>query len=261
MTEEGYKYILTCQDNLSKYVLAVPMMTQTAEEVALNFMRHILLQYGIPLSIVTDQGTKFMGDVFKRLCKLLKVRKLNTSSFRPQSNGSLERTHKTMVEYLRCFCDPRVSGWSNWIPFSCFVYNTTPHTMTKYTPYEVLFGRKANVPGKLQQQPTPMYNYDDLVHDIKMKLQECHKIARANLVRTKQHRVEQQASETNVPKFHVGNAVLLRNEKAGKLDPLWLGPFTIVEIHPNGSNVTIRLSKSKRVQVHINRLKKYQSKE
>jgi len=39
---------------LDKYLLAIPMMTQTAEEVALNFMRHIVLQYGIPCSVVTD---------------------------------------------------------------------------------------------------------------------------------------------------------------------------------------------------------------
>ena len=126
-----------------------------------------------------------MGDVFKRLCKLLKVHKLNTSAYRPESNGALERAHKTMTEYLRCFCDPRGSDWNQWLPFACFVYNTTPHTMTKYTPYEVLFGRKANVPGILQQQPTPVYNYD-LVHDVKRKLQECHKLARANLIQTKQ---------------------------------------------------------------------------
>jgi hypothetical protein len=85
------------------------MMTQTAEEVGLNFMRHIVLQYGIPCSVVTDQGSQFMGGVFKRVCKLLRVHKLNTSAFRPSSNGSLERAHKTMVEYLRCFCDSRGS--------------------------------------------------------------------------------------------------------------------------------------------------------
>ena len=34
MTEEGHKYMLTCQDNLSKYLFAIPMLTQTAEEVA-----------------------------------------------------------------------------------------------------------------------------------------------------------------------------------------------------------------------------------
>ena len=127
--------MLTCQDNLSKYLLAIPMMTQTAEEVALNFMRYVVLQYGIPCSIVTDQGTQFMGDVLRRLCKLLKVHKINTSACRPESNGALERTHKTTIEYLRCFCNPRGTDWNKWLPFSCFVYNTTPHTMTKFTPY------------------------------------------------------------------------------------------------------------------------------
>jgi hypothetical protein len=85
LTEEGHKYILTCQDNLSKYLVAIPMFSQTAE-VALNFMRYVILQYGIPSSIVTNQGTQFVGDLFKSLCKLLKIHKLNTSAYHPESN-------------------------------------------------------------------------------------------------------------------------------------------------------------------------------
>jgi hypothetical protein len=155
-TEEGHKYILTCQDNLSKYLLAIPMFSQTAEEVGLNCMRNVILQYGILSSIVTDQGTQFMGDLFRRLCKSLKIRKLNTSAYLPESNGSLGRAHKTMTEYLRCFCNPKNNDWSKFLQFACFVYNTTPHTMTRYTPYEILFGRKANIPGHLQQTPVPV---------------------------------------------------------------------------------------------------------
>jgi len=60
--------------------------------------------------------------------------------------------------------------------------------MTRYTPYEILFGRKANVPGQLQQKPAPVYNYSDVDHDIERKPQECHELARANLVQTKQRR-------------------------------------------------------------------------
>jgi hypothetical protein len=119
--------VLTCQDNLSKYLLAIPMMTQTAEEVALNLMRYVVLQYGIPCLIVTDQGLQFMGDVLKRLCKLLKVHKINTSAYRPENNGALERTHKTMIEYLRCFCNPRCTDWNKWLPFACLLYNKLPH--------------------------------------------------------------------------------------------------------------------------------------
>jgi len=95
MTEQGYKYLLTCQDNLRKYLLATPMIMQTADEVALTFLR-----YCIPNSIVTHQGSQLMCDIFKRLCKLLKIRKLNTTAYHPESNSALERKHKTMKEYL-----------------------------------------------------------------------------------------------------------------------------------------------------------------
>jgi hypothetical protein len=88
------------------------------------------------------------------------------------------------------------------------VYSTTPHTITRYTPHEILFSRKANAPGQLQQRPTPVYNYDDVVHDVKRKLQECHELGRANLMRTKQRRVAQQASKVNMLKFYVGDKVL-----------------------------------------------------
>jgi hypothetical protein len=65
----------------------------------------------------------------------------------------------------------------------------------------------------------------------------------------------------NIPKFYVGDKVLLRNTKAGKLDPLWVGLCVIVEVDPNRPNVVIEITNKKRVKVHVNSLKKYQSKE
>jgi hypothetical protein len=257
MTEDGYKYILTCQDNLSKYLIAAPMLTQTAEEVLLTFLRHVVLLYGIPQSIVTDQGTQFISDVFTRLCKLLKLNKLNTSAYRPESNGALERTHKTMVEFLRCFCNPKGSDWEKWLPFSCFVFNTTPHTMTKYTPYEILFGRKARFPSSLQQKSVPTYNYDDLIVDVKKRLQDCHENARADLIQSKQKKIEDQKCKVHMPLVQEGDMVLLKNEKAGKLDPLWLGPYKVIEVDHKGSNAILELNKKKSSKVHINRIKQY----
>ena len=49
---ESHKYALTCQDNLQQYLLAIPM-TKPAEKVPLNVMGHIVLQCGIPCTIVT----------------------------------------------------------------------------------------------------------------------------------------------------------------------------------------------------------------
>jgi hypothetical protein len=59
--------------------------------------------------------------------------------------------------------------------------------------------------------------------------------------------------------FYAGDKVLLRNEKAGKLDPLWKGPYVIVEVDSERPNVIIELKK--RIKIHVNRLKRYHSKE
>jgi hypothetical protein len=91
--------------------------------------------------------------------------------------------------------------------------------------------------------------------------EECHKLARANLVQSKQHRVAQQTSIDNMSKFSVGDKVLLRNEKAGKLNPLWSGPFVIVETDSKLRNVVIELTRNRRTKLHVNRLKRYHSKD
>jgi hypothetical protein len=51
------------------------------------------------------------------------------------------------------------------------------HTVTKYTPYELL-GKIANIPGKLQHVPQPLYNFDDIILEIKRKMQNCQQLAK-----------------------------------------------------------------------------------
>jgi hypothetical protein len=195
-----------------------------------------------------------MSDVFKRICKLLKVEKLHTTAYHPESNGALERTHKTLANYLRCFCNAKTSDWDEWLPFACFAYNTTPHSVTRYTPYEVLFGRVANIPGGLQKTPSPLYNFDDIVMEIKHKMQNCQQLAKERLIKFKE--AQSQKVKFNEHVFKENDLVLLRIETRQKLDPLWKGPFEIQEIR--GKNAVIQeLGKRKKSEVHINRLKQY----
>jgi len=46
VTTQGHKYILTFQDDLSKYVVAVPIERQDADTVARAFVERIVLKYG-----------------------------------------------------------------------------------------------------------------------------------------------------------------------------------------------------------------------
>jgi len=49
------------------------------------------------------------------------------------------------------------------IPYAMFTYNTTPHTATAYTPFELIYGHRATLPTALSPKPT--YTYDDYAEE------------------------------------------------------------------------------------------------
>jgi hypothetical protein len=165
-TLDRNEYVLTFQDELSKYTLAIPVSQQNALTIAKVFVEEVILKFSIPQMVLTDQGCNFMSKVFTNICELLKI-KIKYTSYHPQSNGALGRTHRVLVEYLRCFISEDQSNWDKWLPYATFMFNTTPHTATGYTPHELLFGRKPNIPCILQKEPPEtQYNYDNYVKEL-----------------------------------------------------------------------------------------------
>jgi len=76
ITTQGNKYLLTFQDNLTKFSKAIPIPNQEANTINKEFVTKIILEHGIPEKILTDQGTKFLNEIFKNMCKLLKINKI-----------------------------------------------------------------------------------------------------------------------------------------------------------------------------------------
>jgi hypothetical protein len=68
---------------------------------------------------------------------MLKLKKLQTSSLNPEGNGSLERSHRVLKEYLRHYIREDQRNWDEWIPYGVCVYNTSTHVATGYTPFEL----------------------------------------------------------------------------------------------------------------------------
>jgi len=149
-TSDGNRYVLTFQDELSKYTIAIPIEQQDAVTVAKAFVEEIVLKFGIPQMILIDQGSNFMSEIFTNVCMLLKIKKIKRTAYHPESNGAL-RGLRVLVEYLRCFILEDQSNWDKWLPYATFVFNTTPHTAKGFAPHE-LFGRKPNIPGVLQKE-------------------------------------------------------------------------------------------------------------
>jgi hypothetical protein len=125
-TLDGNKYLLTFQDELSKYTVAIPIQQQDAETADKAFVDEIVLKFGIPQTILTDQGSNFLSELFTNTCKLLKIKKIKTTAYHPETNDALEITHRVLVEYLRCFILEDQTNWDKWISYATFVFNMTP---------------------------------------------------------------------------------------------------------------------------------------
>lgn len=100
-TSKGSKYLLTFQDNLMKFSKAILIPNQEATTIAKEFVEKTVLKYGILTKILTDQRTNFLSSIFKNVCKLLKIGKIQTTTYHSQSNGALKWSHRTFTEYLR----------------------------------------------------------------------------------------------------------------------------------------------------------------
>ena len=118
---------------------------------------------------MTDQGSNFLSDLFTNVCRLLRIKKLKTTEYRPQTNAAVERTHQVLVEYLRCYILEDQSDWDKWVAYATFLLNTTPHTSTGFTPHTMLFSRKPNIPGLLETHQKSNI-HDNYVKELQARL-------------------------------------------------------------------------------------------
>ena len=143
--KSGNLYILTIQDNFTKYSLAIPLPNHQASTIADAFVKKLICIFGSPKGVLTDQGRDFLSNFLKRLAKRFRIKQFRTTAFHPQSNGSLERLHHVLGEYLKQFV-AKNSEWDDWLELAMFSYNTSVHEGIKCTPYELVFGKLAREP-------------------------------------------------------------------------------------------------------------------
>jgi transposase InsO family protein len=247
-------YILTIQDDLSKFSTAIPLVTHDANSIARALVEGFICQHGIPESIVTDCGTEFLSKIFSSCCKLLQIEKMNTTPYHPQANGSLERSHRTLAEYLRHYVEKKQTDWDDYVVYAMFVYNTTVHSTTNHQPYELVYGFPAMVPHTLSSPPQIRYNYDDYTFELKQKLQEAHKAARETIIASKQKSKQAYDQKQHQINVEIGDQVWIKNhQQKGKLGQKWLGPYKIIRLQDN-ENVVIQRGKNE-VRIHKNEIK------
>ena len=143
---DGRENVLVVTDVFSKFAQAYPTPDQRASTVARVLTEKWFYTYGVPKRIHSDQGKSFEGDLLKRLCHLYGIEKSRTTPYHPEGNGQCERFNRTLHDLLRTLPQEKKRKWPQHLPQVLYAYNTTEHQSTGYSPYELMFGQKAQLP-------------------------------------------------------------------------------------------------------------------
>ena len=138
--------VLVITDHFTRYALAYPSKTQTAQATARILWDNFICHYGFPEQFISDQGRNFESDLIKELCKIAGVKKVHTTPYHPQGNGQCERFNSTLCNMLGTLSEEEKSDWKSHLGCMTHAYNCTKHASTTYSPYYLMFGRHPRLP-------------------------------------------------------------------------------------------------------------------
>ena len=96
----GSKYLIAFQDLFTKWPMAFPTPDQKTVQIARLLADEIVPLFGIPEALLSDRGTYLLFTLMQDVCKLLEIKKLNTTAHLPHCDGMIEKLNcafKTML--------------------------------------------------------------------------------------------------------------------------------------------------------------------
>ena len=145
-TKRGNQFILLIHDELTKYLILVLLNTQQTESIINALLVHYSYIFSAQRTILTDQGQNFVSELMTKFDEAFEIKQNKTTSLHPQANGYLERTHSVVKDLIRTSLRDNNREWDEVLNFIFLGYNTLIHEATGFSPFELSFGRKANLP-------------------------------------------------------------------------------------------------------------------
>jgi hypothetical protein len=96
----GIEYLLVAIDKFSKWIEAKPVRKPDGAST-LKFVKHLIVRFGLPHSIITDNGMNFAVRELKEYCDDVGIWLDLASVVHPQSNGKVERANGLILSGIQ----------------------------------------------------------------------------------------------------------------------------------------------------------------
>ena len=145
-SQKGHWYILCVIDEMTNYLITVPLYQARSEEVVEALIENVISKFGTPEYMIMDQDSAFMSSLMSYLFKKLGI---NNKTVGPYNHKSLQEEHgiKSLSNILSKHLTGQGQTWHKFLSLATFAHNIfhTPN-FGNYSPYELVFWRRPKIP-------------------------------------------------------------------------------------------------------------------
>jgi ribonuclease HI/transposase InsO family protein len=149
----GFTHLLVAIEKFSKWIEVRPL-TSIGSEQAVVFFTNIIHRFGVPNSIITDNGTQFTRKKFLDFYEGHHIRVDWATVAHPMTNGQVERANGMILQGLkpRIYNDLNKFGkwWIKELPSVVWSLRTTSSRATGFSPFFLVYGAEAILPTELE---------------------------------------------------------------------------------------------------------------
>jgi transposase InsO family protein len=156
--------MLVAVGKFNKWVEAAPVTTQDST-AAINFMKTIVFRFGVPHSIITDNGTNFTSKEFKSYCESMGIKLKFMSVAHPKTNGQVEKANGLICNWIKkrllAPLEKAKHVWVDKLPSVLWSLITIPNAATQETPFFLVHGAEAVLLVKITHEAPRIMAYDE----------------------------------------------------------------------------------------------------
>jgi transposase InsO family protein len=146
----GQVFILTTTYYFTNWTEVVPLKHSQDEQVISFLETNIFSRFGLPLEIITDNGSTFISAKMTQFLAKIKVKHFTSSTYYPQGNGKAKSTNKNMVRIIKRLIEDNPLQWHTLLTYALWEDRTTTKVRTGCTPFHLVYGQESILPTKME---------------------------------------------------------------------------------------------------------------
>ena len=262
------EYIIVATDYLTKWVELKATVKNDARTTAKFLYEYMIVCFGLPIEIVSDQGVHFVNEDIEFLLAEFMVIHRRSAPYHPKANGQAESTNKTITSTLTKVVEGNRTDWEIKLHSIVWAYRTAYKTSIGTTPFNLVNGLNAIFPIEFliptlrvaKELEWTGHEFFDRIDELE-KLDEDRLLALVGIYAEKRRQKKWHDSNVKTGRFCEGDLVLLYTLKKHKrkLKMRGLGPFVINTLSTSGA-VRLETLEGEQMTNFINgsRIKKYE---